>query len=134
MVCLSFLDVLGTVPSSLRVVLTSFEHRVTDIKNLTTDYEPSVKYKSNKVPTHSSIPVKMLFEHVRLSVVEVRQVGTQRSIGEVFDRITSALNRSATLQNGPRMDPGVNAHTRAFAPAGAVAEPLSHAVAVGAAA
>ena len=33
MVCLSFLDVLGTVPSSLRVVLTSFEHRVTDIKH-----------------------------------------------------------------------------------------------------
>ena len=98
MVCLSFLDVLGTVPSSLRVVLTSFEHRVTDIKNLTTDYEPSVKYKSNKVPTHSSIPVKMLFEHVRLPVVEVRQVGTQGSIGEVVDRITSALNRSATLQ------------------------------------
>ena len=98
MVCLSFLDVLGTVPSSLRVVLTSFEHRVTAIKNLTTDYEPSVKYKSNKVPTHSSIPVKMLFEHVRLPVVEVRQVGTQGSIGEVVDRITSALNRSATLQ------------------------------------
>ena len=101
MVCLSFLDVLGTVPSSLRVVLTSFEHRVTDIKNLsipTTDYKPSVKYKSRKMATHSSIPVPMLFEHVRLPVVEVRQVGTQGSIGEVFDRSTSALNRSATLQ------------------------------------
>ena len=101
MVCLSFLDVLGTVPSSLRAVLTSFEHRVTDIKNLsipTTDYKPSVKYKSNKMPTHSSIPFPMLFEHVRLPVVEVRQVGAQRSISEVFDRITSALNRSATLQ------------------------------------
>ena len=79
MVCLSFLDVLGTVPSSLRAVLTSFEHRVTDIKNLTTDYESSVKYKSNKMPTHSSIPFPMLFEHVRLPVVEVRQVGAQRS-------------------------------------------------------
>ena len=101
MVCLSFLDVLGTVPGSLRVVLSSFEHRMTDIKNAsipTTDYKPSVKYKSNKMPTHSSFPVPMLFEHIRLSVVEVRQVGTQGSIGEVVDRITSALNRSATLQ------------------------------------
>ena len=34
MVCLSFLDVLGTVPSLLRGIFTTLEHRLTDIQRL----------------------------------------------------------------------------------------------------
>ena len=36
MVCLSFLDVLGTVPSLFRGFLTTLEHRLTDIQHLST--------------------------------------------------------------------------------------------------
>ena len=69
MVCLSFLDVLGTVPGSLRVVLTSFEHPVTDIKILSTS-SANMTLKSMRANTITiKTPTLQILEFERSKVV-----------------------------------------------------------------
>ena len=46
MVCLSFLDVLGTVLSLLRGVFTTLEHRLTDIQHLSTQIPVGIFIKN----------------------------------------------------------------------------------------